>query len=189
LPNQPIQLKGLGAGLATRYFRTGDPADLETAITTFQQAIQASPSNSPERPDLLYYLGAGLHARYERTRNLADLDAAITVWEDGWSIPHPRFAAFPVPYQLGQQRQRAEIAAYLEPANLRLPHALSGLQRALEIAEGSKSRLLTQLVGRGSLPLPVGLSSEIAIREQQLLTELTALEPCSKGLIYAQRRA
>ena len=50
------------------------------------------------------------------------------------------------------------------------------LRRALEIAEGSKSRLLTQLVGRGPLPLPSGLSQEIAAREQQLLADLTALD-------------
>ena len=46
----------------------------------------------------------------------------------------------------------------------------------VEIAEGSKSRLLTQLVGRGPLPLPSGLSQEIAAQEQQLLADLTAID-------------
>ena len=37
-------------GLSTRYDLTGDLVDLEATINVFQQAVQATPSNSPERP-------------------------------------------------------------------------------------------------------------------------------------------
>src|SRR5207249_10867038 len=59
---------------------------------------------------------------------------------------------------------------------LGVPILLPVPPRVLEITEGSKSRLLTQLISRGSLPLPPGLSSDIAAREQQLLTELSRLD-------------
>jgi len=190
-PDRPTWLNNLGVGLRMRYTRAGDLADLEAAITAFQQALQATLPDSPDRPLLLSNLGLGLGTRYTRTRDLADLEAAITAWERSWSIPHPRFAALPVTYQLGQQRQGAGVAAhlvtaYLAQATQRHPltaylaqatqRARSVPHRALEIAEGSKSRLLTQLVGRGPLPLPLGLSREIAAREQQLLADLTALD-------------
>ena len=180
-PIRPALLNNLGAGLRDRYARTEELADLEAAISAFQQTVQATPPDSPDRPGRLNNLGVGLRDRYTRTGELTDLEAAITAWERGWSIPYPHFAALPVTYQLGQQRQGAGIAvrlvtAYLERARQHLPRAPSMPHRALEIAEGSKSRLLTQLVGRGPLPRPLGLSQEIAAREQQLLAELTALD-------------
>jgi tetratricopeptide (TPR) repeat protein len=180
-PERPTLLNNLGNGLRDRYARTGELADLEAAISAYQQAVQATPSNSPERLRHLSNLGHGLRDRYARTGDLADLEAAIAAWEKGWSIPHPRFVTLPVTYQLGQQRQGAGITAslvtaYLERAKQRLPRSSSVPHRALEIAEGSKSRLLTQLVGRGPLPLPSGLSQEIAARELKFLADLTTLD-------------
>jgi hypothetical protein len=180
-PDRPALLNNLGIGLHERYKRTGELADLQGVISAFQRAIQTSPSDSPDRPALLSNLGLGLRNLYSRTGNLADLEAAIAAWEEGWSIPNLRFSTLPLTYQLGQQRQGAGLAAqlvtaYLEQAKQRHPRSSRVPRRVLEIAEGSKSRLLTQLVGRGPLPRPVGLSAEIAAREQDLLAELTTLD-------------
>jgi hypothetical protein len=157
----PGRLNNLGAELLYGYELVGNLADLEAAISYLQQAIQAAPSDSPGWPDRLSNLAAGLRDRYEHTRDLADLDAAIAAWEKSWS--NSRFAALPVAYQLGQQLQGAIVAdnlitSYLEQAVQRLSHTPSSYNRALEVVEGSKSRLLTQLVGRGPLPLPSGFS-------------------------------
>ena len=70
-------------------------------------------------------------------------------------------------YKLGQQRQEGGISsnlvtAYLERAAKRRPSAHTDQRSALVVTEGNKSRLLTQLVGRGPLPLPTGLSPQIA---------------------------
>jgi CHAT domain/Tetratricopeptide repeat len=180
-PDRPGHLNNLGIGLQYRYTRTGDLADLEAAITAFQQAIQVAPSDSPHQPRYLNNLGTVLSDQYARTEDLADLEAAISAWERSWSIPHPRFAALPVAYQLGQQRQGVGttahlVTAYLEQAKQLHPRSPSVPRRALEVAEGSKSRLLTQMIGRGPLPLPSGLSQEIATRELRFLDELTALD-------------
>ena len=158
-PDWSRWLSNLGAGLRDLYVHTGDLGDLEAAIDVFQKAGQAISSDSPDRPAWLNNLGIGLRNRYARTGNLGDLEAAIMAWERSWSIPHLRFAALPVAYQLGQQRQGAEIAAslvtaYLEQAKQRHPRSPKVPRRVLEITEGSKSRLLTQLVGRGPLLSP-----------------------------------
>ena len=169
-------------GLRDLYSRSGNLTDLEAAIGTYQQVVQATPPDSPDRSRYLNNLGVGLRDLYSRSGNLADLEAAITAWEEDWSIAYPRFSAVPVTYQLSQQRYGAGIAARLITAHLErvrqhIPRSSNASRRrVLEIAEGSKSRLLTQLVGRGPLPLPAGLPQEISIREQQLLANLTALD-------------
>ena len=40
-------LNNLGTGMRDRYSRTGELADLEAAIATFQQAVQAILPDSP----------------------------------------------------------------------------------------------------------------------------------------------
>jgi tetratricopeptide (TPR) repeat protein len=180
-PDRPKHLLNLGAALHDRYAYSQNLTDLEAAINAFQQAVQATPSDSPDRIIQLSKLGAALHDRYAHSQNLADLEAAISAWEKAWSISHPRFAVLPVTYQLGQQYMGAGIAVHLVPAYLELAK-LSDLRspsiprRALEIAEGSKSRLLTQLIGRGPLPLPSGLTQDLAEQELQFLINLTALD-------------
>ncbi len=230
-PDQPTYLNSLGARLHERYTRTGEMADLEAAISARQQAVQVAPLNSPDRPGLWHSLGLGLYEHLGYPPDIANLEAIISALEQSWSIPHLRFAALPVTYQLGQQYQETEVAAnlvsaYLSQAFMKqrsvrviaqllkildsiddsesLPIQLVALvvarvllslirayekreeqhqslllsipPRVLEIAEGSKSRLLTQLVGRGPLPRPLGLSPEMAAREQHLLAELTTLD-------------
>ena len=106
---------------------------------------------------MLSNLGIGLRDRYARTGDLADLEAAITAWEKvGLSIPLccpsrglPTGPA--TPGNWGRYRSGHSLPGASETTPSRSP---SALHRALEIAEGSKSRLLTQLVGRGPLPLP-----------------------------------
>src|SRR5207237_1118388 len=113
-PERPARLSDLGNGLRDRSARTGELADLEAAIV----ALQATSPDSPDLPPLLNHLGAGLSNRYAHTGDLADLEAAISAWERSWSTPHPRFAALPVTYQLGQQRHGAGIATHLVTAYL-----------------------------------------------------------------------
>lgn len=191
-PEQPLLLANLGTGLLDRYEYTKNPTDLEKAIRVSQQAVEAAPLDLPERPGLLRNVGLMLVEHFHTTLNPASLEAAISIWEQNWSIQNLRFAALPVTYQHGQQHEGEEVAsdlvtAYLEQAeangqfilNRGKQHHLRFLSvppRTLEIVEGSKSRLLTQVVGRGPLRLPLGLSPDIAVRERHLLDELTTLD-------------
>ena len=63
----------------TRFGRTGQQADLDRAITTGQEAVDATPADHPGRPSRLSNLGAALRSRFERTGQQADVDQAITV--------------------------------------------------------------------------------------------------------------
>jgi TPR repeat protein len=65
--------------LSTRFARTGREADLEEAIRVFQQAVKATPPDSPGMPGYLNNLGAVLSDRFERTGREADLEEAIRV--------------------------------------------------------------------------------------------------------------
>ncbi len=76
-PDRAGRLSNLGVALQTRFERTGDPADLDAAIATVKEAIQAAPAGHPDRAAMLSNLGVALRARFERTGDPADLDAAI----------------------------------------------------------------------------------------------------------------
>lgn len=229
--NRALCMADLGTALSRRYERTERKADLDAAIADFQQATQMFPADSLMQYTSLSNLARSLHQRFANGYNLTDLEAAISALEKCWFILHGRFAALPVIYQLGQQRQESVIAAdlvvaYLEVAKVRSHPEIGRLvktlhdvdsrdgsksslltqlaelvslsitnastkkwekqqqhsrpypvpHRVLEIAEGSKSRLLTQLIGRGPLLPPPGLSSDKAAQERQLLSELTRLD-------------
>ena len=171
--------KGAGTYL-TRYQATGEIADLNRALELWQEAVAATPSGSPERPLYLSNLGIGLRERYLRTGDLADLEHALEAWERARSLLQTTFVAGPVAYKLGQQRQWARIStslvsAYLQQAVAYPAGAPAARRRALQATEGSKSRLLTELVGRGDLPAPSAVTQP-ATRERELLAELTNLD-------------
>lgn len=229
--NRALCMADLGTALSRRYERTKRKADLDAAIADFQQATKMLPADSLMQYTPLSNLARSLHQRFADSYNLTDLEAAVSALRKCWSILHGRFAALPVLYQLGQQRQESVIAAdlvvaYLEMAKVRSHPEIGRLvktlhdvdnrdeskssllaqlgelvslsmtnasmkkwekqqrnlrllpvsPRVLEIVEGHKSRLLTQLVGRGSLPPPANLSSDKAAQERLLLSELTRLD-------------
>jgi tetratricopeptide (TPR) repeat protein/energy-coupling factor transporter ATP-binding protein EcfA2 len=80
-PNQHsylANLRNLGNALRARFEQTGDPADLDQAITVIRQAIEII---SPDHPDQARYLSdyaSVLRARFERTRSVADAEQAIS---------------------------------------------------------------------------------------------------------------
>src|SRR5215216_662297 len=167
--------------LYERYGRTGDAADLERAIEALGQAVERFQPGSADRPPILNGLGQVLWERFTRTGELSDLEEAINTWEEAWSLLQTTFAASPVTYKIGQQRGSSRISAPLVSALLQLAQkdkstATAARRRALEIAEGSKSRLLTELIGRTDLPAPPSIRSSLVDRERQVLHELTAMD-------------
>ncbi len=70
-------LSNLGTALIARYSHIGNPADLEQAIQTLEQAVDQSPPGSSELAARLATLGDALRLRYGRTQARGDLDAAI----------------------------------------------------------------------------------------------------------------
>ena len=58
-PDLPGYLNNLGAGLRTRFGRTGRLEELEEAIKVSQAAVAATPAGSPDLPSRLNNLGTG----------------------------------------------------------------------------------------------------------------------------------
>ena len=63
-----------------RFERTGQDTDLEAAIRAFQQALDATPPDSPALARYLNNLGTSLGTRFERTGREADLEEAIRAY-------------------------------------------------------------------------------------------------------------
>ncbi len=131
-----------------------------------------TPPDSPDRPGVLNNLGNGLRDRYGRTGRLEDLEAAIEAFQRALATLDRAFLLSPVAYQLGQQARWAGLAAGAVAV-----HRQAGRNgEALAIAEGSKSRLLAALLGRGRLPVPAAIPADLAAREQALAEELADLD-------------
>ncbi|KZV62925.1 hypothetical protein PENSPDRAFT_692083 [Peniophora sp. CONT] len=72
-----VQLSNRGLLLQEQYKRSGDPEDLEAAISVARLAVGITPQDHPDQPLLLNSLGMYLRDRYERTGGLEDLETAI----------------------------------------------------------------------------------------------------------------
>jgi hypothetical protein len=176
-PNWSAILNELGLAFRERYEHTENLADLEQAIAAHEQTITTA---SPQLPDYLNNLRIALLTYYEHTANLAHLERAIASEERAWALLQTALVSSPVADKLGQQRKWTSfyggfVSDYLQLVTADPLTAPASRRRALEIAEGSKSRLLTELAGRGDLPAPPALAEQ-ATHEKALLAELTKLD-------------
>jgi tetratricopeptide (TPR) repeat protein len=76
-PDQARQLQSLSTGLVDRYWRLGDPKDLEGAQQTSQKAVDLIPEGHPDRAYQLQNLAMSLTNRYQGLGELKDLEAAL----------------------------------------------------------------------------------------------------------------
>ena len=70
----------LADALTKRAALTDDAADLDTAVTLFQEALEKAPAGSPDFIDSQYRLGNTLARRYDRTREPDDLEGAVRAY-------------------------------------------------------------------------------------------------------------
>jgi hypothetical protein len=155
-----------------RYQIAGRLTDLDRALALWQDAVRRTPADSPDRAMYLNNLGNGLSDRYARTGRIEELDAAIAAYEDAVATLDSALLDSPVAFVLGQQARWAGLYA-------RTVDALAAAGRAadaLAAAEGSKSRLLAGLVGRGELPAPAAIPPALIERERALAGQLNALD-------------
>ena len=81
-----MSLIALGNALATRFEHLGEPTDIDTAITAYEQAADMIPSNHPFKGIHLCDFGSSLVNRFEQRGELADLDRAITILQQAVTI-------------------------------------------------------------------------------------------------------
>ncbi|MCC0100002.1 tetratricopeptide repeat protein [Streptomyces flavotricini] len=77
-PHRAIHLTALGNVLRMKWRRGGRPADLDSAIDRFREALSAV-AEEPGRAMYLYNLGDALNARFDRAGAQEDLEAAIAL--------------------------------------------------------------------------------------------------------------
>ena len=106
--------------------------DLETAIQQYQEAIDATPADHPDRARRLQSLGIGYHDRYQRTGATANLETAIERFReavDATSADHPdradRLQSLGIGY--GIRYRRTKATADLEAAIQQYQEALDSI--------------------------------------------------------------
>jgi hypothetical protein len=77
--NDLRRLTAAGAEAINEYLRTERPELLDAAVSTFRDAVTATPLDHPDYPSMLLNLGFSLQIRFERGGDVGDLDEAIEV--------------------------------------------------------------------------------------------------------------
>ena len=172
----------LGKGLIQLYARNDNISDLDEAIETWRIAASLTSKSSPDLPTILNNLGIGLRMRYDRTVNLYDLEEAFYKFDEASSILRNFFSNVIVSYKFGVRREWSKIDDRLVETALQLMQVSADDQRfhwgqeAIIAAEGSKSRLLTELLGRCDIPSPPTIPLELAAQETKLISELIQID-------------
>lgn len=93
---QRAALKDGAIAFIRRFQLQGQISDLNQAISLLQTAIQRTPLDSPDLPDLLVNLGSGLRDRYTRTGQPADLEASVNCYQGAIRNAPPGSSNLPV---------------------------------------------------------------------------------------------
>ena len=89
---EPFRLAALnnaGVVFLRRYWACGRVDDLKRALDLWEQAVKATPPDSPDLPIYLSNLGGGLSVRFARTGREADLEEAIRVFQQAVEATPP----------------------------------------------------------------------------------------------------
>src|SRR5208282_4047514 len=76
-PDRAGLMANLAVVLLNRFFRTGDEADLDEAVSAGQVAANTGDHADPRWAGMVSMAAIALFSRYERTSDPADLDKAI----------------------------------------------------------------------------------------------------------------
>ncbi|MFI8261197.1 CHAT domain-containing protein [Streptomyces sp. NPDC085665] len=85
-PHRAVHLTALGNVLRIKWRRGGPPADLDTAIDRFREAL-AAVAEEPGRAMYLYNLGDALSARFDRAGAVEDLEDAVALLGEALRTP------------------------------------------------------------------------------------------------------
>ena len=157
------------------YWALGRLADLQRALDLWQQAVQATPPDSPDLPGYLNNLGNGLRARYAATGQWADLAEAIRVYEQAVQATPPDSPDLPQ-HLLEQGDVFAQIYILVENTDS-LESAISCYEQATSLSLTIAPRILRE-VARRMLDMAKQLITHGKVADTlSLITRLQALAP------------
>lgn len=154
----------------------------EEAIKIFSRALNVVAKGSPFEVGLLDNLGLSQKYSYSITGNISDLKAAFIAYEKANRAVNHMFFDASVSYKLGIRQKWKRINENIVEIALLLKNQASKNQiaswnrLALVAAEGSKSRLLNELLCRGDIPAPDDIPIEMAKQEADLTRELVQID-------------
>jgi tetratricopeptide (TPR) repeat protein len=185
----PIGLATLAAVHREKYAMRKDGADLEAAIQCSQRALEVTSVSSSVRPAVLTSLGNDWTVLYKQSREVGHLKRAIESLRDARTLINTRFRGATIAYKLGSQQSwqtrqgvdRDLVWLELELARRSPGRASESRRAALEVCEAGKSRVLSEALGRGELPVPRSVPVALAQRERELLAEVSTLDTVELG--------
>ena len=174
----PLDYAMIQNNLGNAYVRLAEVRDregnLERAIAAYREALRF---RTPETAPLEYAMTQNnLGNAYSELAAVRDregnLERAIAAYREALGMIDRFFVTASVAAQLGLQEAWSGLYARAVEAC----HRAGQPALAFAIAEGSKSRLLTGLLGRSDLPAPAILPAELVEQERALTGRLNALD-------------
>jgi CHAT domain-containing protein len=174
----PLEYATTQNNLGTAYSELAAVRDregnLERAIAAYREALRF---RTPETAPLEYAMTQNnLGNAYQELAAVRDregnLERAIAAYREALGMIDRFFVTASVAAQLGLQEAWSGLYARAVEAC----HRAGQPALAFAIAEGSKSRLLTGLLGRSDLPAPAILPAELVEQERALTGRLNALD-------------
>jgi len=144
-------------------------------LSARQELVAAAGSAAPRRAIALHRLAQARRWLDDRAGALQAGRDALAAWEDV-------FAGEATAERLGRSDLGTELYQscfsdlVAELLNAPEEAILDGGWEALVLAEAPKSRLLTDVLGRGDLPVPKAIPSELGAREKELVEQLTLMD-------------
>ena len=181
-PEMPVRIYNVGRIKLGQYRRTQEASDLEDAISKDREAVRIIPADAPHGSDAREQLAWALRERYLTTHDAADIREAFSVLREAVKGSDRVFSAVSVDYKLGERRHKGRVdyemvSVALQLAGLQQPdQRLECFKEALLCAEGAKSRILTELLGRESIPAPPSVPQDLVEKEANLVKKLIQMD-------------
>ena len=178
----PMFRLNLAENLHSRYLMTKDVDLLRKAISVCDEAAKHTAPDLPLLPRLLGARGRLQMEQYALTNSEEDLRKAIELYENALALIGKSFMLSPPIYQLGSPQSdllavhAGAMLALLKAAIAWPSEAAKWTMKAMAVVEATKSRLLTTLLRRRSIPIPSTIPDALVQRERALVEELALLE-------------
>ncbi|MDQ6906023.1 MAG: CHAT domain-containing protein [Chloroflexota bacterium] len=141
------RFNSLAVALRDRYLLSGTGADLEEAVSIWEEIVTRIPASTTDRPRYLNNLGLGMRNRYARTRDTQDLARAIACYDEALSATPASSSEYPARASNLANALNLRYAAAGAAADLAMAIAIS--RRALAASAGASIDQLALLYNAG----------------------------------------